>query len=71
VFNSTRGSVLLAMLLHGANNATAGLILQLFEGTGTGSSTGDYYLISALTGTLTAAVVGVTRGRLGLAGHTS
>lgn len=55
------------MLLHGAQNATGGLILQLFGGSADAPSPTMYYLISALTfGVLMAVVAVMTRGRLGV-----
>jgi uncharacterized protein len=67
VYNSTGGSVLLVVLLHGAQNATNGLVRRLFEGVAESPSSTMYYLVSALTfGALMAIVVVVTRGRLGL-----
>ncbi len=66
-YNSTR-SVLIVMLLHGAQNATAQVVSQLLEGSGGGPSIAAYYLISALTwGVLMAVVAVLTRGRLGVA----
>lgn len=66
-YNSTSGSVLIVMLLHGAQNATGGLILLLFNGSTEGPTATTYYLISALTfGVLMAAVAVLTHGRLGL-----
>jgi uncharacterized protein len=67
VYNSTGGSVLLVMLLHGAQNATNGLVGRLFEGVAENPSPTTYYLVSALTfGVLMVVVAVVTRGRLGL-----
>ena len=67
VYNSTGGSVLLVMLLHGAQNGTNGLVQRLFEGAADSPSTNTYYLVSALTfGVLMAVVAVLTRGRLGL-----
>lgn len=66
-YNSTSGSVLIVMLLHGAQNATAGLINQLFNDSADGPTGAMYYLISALTfGLLMVVVAVLTRGRLGL-----
>jgi membrane protease YdiL (CAAX protease family) len=66
-YNST-SSVLLVMLLHGAQNATANVIQQLLDGSTGGPSTSTYYLISAMTfGVLMTLVVALTRGRLGIA----
>jgi membrane protease YdiL (CAAX protease family) len=68
VYNSTGGSVLLVMLLHGAQNGTNGLVQRLFEGAADSPSTTTYYLVSALTfGVLMVIVAALTRGRLGLA----
>jgi uncharacterized protein len=67
VYNSTGGSVLLVMLLHGAQNGTNGLVQRLFDGAADVPSTTTYYLVSALTfGVLMAVVAVLTRGRLGL-----
>ena len=67
VYNSTGGSVLMVMLLHGAQNATGGLVILLFNGFADGPTRTSYYLISALTfGVLMAVVAVLTRGRLGL-----
>jgi uncharacterized protein len=67
VYNSTGGSVLLVMLLHGAQNGTAGLVQRLFEGAAQSPSLTTYYVVSALTfGVLMVVVAVVTRGRLGL-----
>ena len=67
VYNSTGGSVLLVMLLHGAQNGTNGLVQRLFEGAADSPSTNTYYLVSALTfGVLMAVVAALTRGQLGL-----
>ena len=41
VYNSTGGSVLLAMLLHGAQNGTNGLVQRLFEGAADSPSTNN------------------------------
>lgn len=66
-YNSTSGSVLIVMLLHGAQNATGGLVIRLFDGSGDGPTATMYYLISALAfGVLMAVVTVLTRGRLGL-----
>jgi membrane protease YdiL (CAAX protease family) len=66
-YNSTR-SVLLVMLLHGAQNGTADLMQELLEGSTGGPSTSSYYVISALTFALLMTVVAtLTRGRLGVA----
>ena len=65
-YNSTGGSVLIVMLLHGAQNATAGLMAELLEGSQSGPSASAYYLISAMTfGVLMIVVAVLTRGRLG------
>ncbi|MFC0681279.1 lysostaphin resistance A-like protein [Lysobacter korlensis] len=66
-YNSTR-SVLIVMLLHGAQNATAELVMRLLEGSTGGPTIPVYYLISALTwGVLMTVVAVLTRGRLGVA----
>jgi membrane protease YdiL (CAAX protease family) len=65
-YNSTR-SVLIVMLLHGAQNASNGLIRALFDGATAAPTPSSYYLISALTfGALMIVVAVLTRGRLGL-----
>ncbi|MFF0990591.1 CPBP family glutamic-type intramembrane protease [Kocuria nitroreducens] len=67
VYNSTGGSVLIVMLLHGAQNATGGLVFLLFDGSADGPTRTVYYLISALVfGALMIVVAVRTRGRLGL-----
>ena len=67
VYNSTGGSVLLVMLLHGAQNGTNGLVQRLFEGAADSPSTTTYYLVSTFTfGILMAVVAVLTRGRLGV-----
>lgn len=66
-YNSTNGSVLIVMLLHGAQNATGGLVMRMFSGSADGPTITMYYLVSALTfGALMAVVAVLTRGRLGL-----
>ena len=66
-YNST-GSVLIVMLLHGAQNASAQLVSQLLEGSAGGPSIAVLYLIAALSfGVLMAVVAVLTRGRLGVA----
>lgn len=65
-YNSTR-SVLVVMLLHGAQNATNGVIRALFDGIAATPTATTYFLISALTfGALMIVVAVLTRGRLGL-----
>ena len=67
VYNSTRGSVLLVMLTHAAQNAGTGVVQLLLEDTGSAFSINDYYVISAITfGLLMTAVAFLTKGRLGL-----
>jgi CAAX protease family protein len=67
VYNSTGGSVLLVILLHGAQNGTNGLVRRLFEGAAESPSPTMYYVVSALTfGVVMALVAVLTRGRLGL-----
>ena len=67
VYNSTGGSVLLVMLLHGAQNGTNGLVQRLFEGATQSPSPTTYYLVSTFTfGILMAVVAVASRGRLGL-----
>lgn len=67
VYNSTGGSVLIVMLLHGAQNATGGLVFLLFDGSADGPTRIAYYVISALVfGALMVVVAVLTRGRLGL-----
>ena len=69
-YNSTRGSILIVMLLHGAQNATNGLITRLFAASAGGLSNAEYYLISALTfGVLMVVVAILTRGQLGTDPH--
>ena len=65
-YNSTR-SVLVVMLLHGAQNASNGLIRALFDGATATPTPTAYYLISALTfGALMIVVAVLTRGRIGM-----
>lgn len=69
-YNSTRGSILIVMLLHGAQNATNGLITRLLAGSAAELSNAEYYLISALTfGVLMVVVAILTRGQLGADPH--
>jgi membrane protease YdiL (CAAX protease family) len=66
VYNSTGGSVLLVMLVHGAQNGTNGLVRRLLEGAADSPSATTYYLVSTLTfGVLMIIVAALTRGRLG------
>jgi len=65
--NSTGGSVLLVVLLHGAQNATNGMVRRLFDGAAQSQSLTTYYVVSAVTfGALKAVIAVLTRGRLGL-----
>lgn len=67
IYNSTRGSLLIVILAHGAMNATAGLFVRLLGETPAGVSISDYYVISAVTfGAVIAVVLVLTKGRLGL-----
>jgi uncharacterized protein len=67
VYNATRGSVLLVMLMHGSQNATSGLVGGLLVGSDAGFTRVDYQLLSAgLFGVLVLVVALRTRGRLGL-----
>jgi len=67
IYNSTRGSLLIVMLAHGAMNATAGLFVGPLGNTPAGVSIGEYYVISAVTfGAVVAVVLVLTNGRLGL-----
>ena len=67
VYNSTGGSVLLVVLLHGAQNATYGVVLRLFDGAAQSPSPTTYYMVLAVTfGALMAVIVVLTGGRLGL-----
>ena len=69
VFNSTGGSVFIVMLLHGAVNATAGLVMQLLDATPAEVSLLRYYLVSAATfGCVVLIVTIATKGRLGARG---
>ncbi len=66
-YNYTGGSVLIVMLLHGAQNATGGLVIRLFNGSADGPTVTMHYLISALTfGVLMTIAAVLTRGRFGL-----
>lgn len=67
MYNSTRGSVFIVILAHGAINATGGLYTSALADTGVGVERVPYYLISVVASGLVAAVVLVmTRGRLGM-----
>ena len=67
VYNSTRGSVLLVMLTHAAQNAGTGVVQLLLEDTGSTFSLTDYYIVSAIAfGLLMAVVAFLTQGRIGL-----
>lgn len=69
-YNSTQGSLLIVMLLHGSQNATNGLINRLATASGVELTTVEYYLISAITfGALISIVAVLTRGRLGTHTH--
>ena len=66
VYNST-GSVLLVMLVHGAQNGTNGLVQLLLEGAADSPSATTYYLVSTVTfGVLMIIVAALTQGRLRL-----
>lgn len=66
-YNTTRGSVLIVMLLHGAQNGTAGLIQGLLQGSPRTFTATEYYTVSALVfGALMVVVAVLTRGRLGV-----
>ena len=66
-YNATGGSVLIVVMLHGAQNATAHMVLGLLENAGEVPSVSEYYLVSALVfGTLMVVVAVLTRGRLGI-----
>jgi uncharacterized protein len=68
-YNATRGSVLFVMLLHAAQNATAGLVQSLLQEAFTAS---QYYLVSAFVfGALMLIVAVATRGRLGVSDLTN
>ena len=67
IYNSTRGSVFIVMLAHGATNAIAGLYTNALADTAVGVDRIPYYLLSVLAFGLVAAIVVVmTRGRLGM-----
>lgn len=69
-YNSTRGSLLVVMLLHGSQNASNGLITRLATASGAQLTTVEYYLISTVTfGALITIVAILTRGRLGTHPH--
>lgn len=66
-YNATGGSVLIVMLLHGAQNATAGLVQGLLQDAPEAFTASEYYLVSAfMFGALMLIVAARTRGRLGL-----
>lgn len=66
VYNATKGSVLLVMLLHAAQNVTSSLVGNLLGATDAVQFMNEYYVVSAITyGVLIGIVILVTRGRLG------
>lgn len=66
VYNATKGSVLLVMLLHAAQNTTSRLVANLLGATDPVPFMHEYYIVSAFTfGLLMGVVILVTRGRLG------
>lgn len=66
-YNATGGSVLIVMLLHGAQNGAAQLIQQLLQDAPGAFTASEYYSVSALVfGALMLLVTALTRGRLGL-----
>lgn len=67
MYNSTRGSVFIVILAHGAINATGGLYFSALADTAVGVDRVPYYLLSTVAfGLVAAVVVAMTRGRLGL-----
>jgi membrane protease YdiL (CAAX protease family) len=69
VFNATRGSVFIAMLVHGSMNATAGMILEVAAQAGSAVSPTEYYALSAVTfGALMVLVAIATRLQIGVRG---
>lgn len=67
MYNSTRGSVFIVILAHGAINATGGLYFSALADTGIGVDRVPYYLLSVVAfGLVAAIVVAMTRGRLGM-----
>jgi membrane protease YdiL (CAAX protease family) len=67
MYNSTRGSVFIVILAHGAINAMGGLYTSALADTGVGVDRVPYYLLSILAfGLIAAIVVVMTRGRLGM-----
>jgi membrane protease YdiL (CAAX protease family) len=67
IYNSTGGSVFIAMLAHGANNAMAGLFTNALSDTTAGVPIGEYYVMSMVANGLLVVVVSVlTRGQLGM-----
>ncbi len=66
IYNSTRGSVFIVMLAHGATNAMGGLYTSALADTDVGLDRVPYYLLSVFVyGLLAASVVVLTRGKLG------
>jgi membrane protease YdiL (CAAX protease family) len=66
VYNQTRGSILMAMLLHGALNVSSNLIANLLGVTDVAQFMFQYYVVSSLVfGIFMLAVILFTRGRLG------
>ena len=67
MYNSTRGSLFIVMLAHGAINAMGGLYTSALADTDVGLEKVPYYLLSVVAfGLIAAIVVVVTRGRLGM-----
>jgi membrane protease YdiL (CAAX protease family) len=66
VYNCTRSSVLLVILLHAMQNSTSRLVGNLLGVTDPIQFQNEYYMVSAITfGLLMAIVIVVTNGRLG------
>ncbi len=66
IYNATKGSVLLVMLLHAAQNVSSRLVANLLGVTDPVRFMNEYYIVSVFTfGLLMMVVILVTRGRLG------
>jgi membrane protease YdiL (CAAX protease family) len=65
VFNNTGGSILLAMLLHAAINASSGLVARLLPGLDNALHVPLYGAIALAFGTAALVLVVTTRGNLG------
>jgi uncharacterized protein len=69
IFNRSRGSVLIAMLIHGASNSASGLITELIPEAATlpgwAAALGPAWINVLAFGAVTLVLLAATRGRLG------